>query len=267
VIDALKTFYPLALLLENLDLVKSSYFYHRSQAKLPDKYADLRVMLKDIFIESRRTYGYRRMHDVLKKRHIVVSEKVVRRLMKEEKLIVRSVTKKKYSSYAGEITPATPNLIQRDFKAEAPDEKWLTDITEFRISAGKVYLSPIIDCFDGAIVSWTISTQPNAELVNSMFDQALATLADNSKPIVHSDRGAHYRWPGWIERIKTNGLIQSMSKKGCSPDNSACEGFFGRLKNEFFYGFKWDDISIDAFIELLVEKHSIPIKKRRKKAT
>ena len=96
-IDALKTFYPLALLLENLDLVKSSYFYHRSQAKLPDKYADLRVMLKDIFIESRRTYGYRRMHDVLKKQNIVVSEKVVRRLMKEEKLIVHSVTKKKYS--------------------------------------------------------------------------------------------------------------------------------------------------------------------------
>lgn len=250
-IDALKSFYPLVLLLENLDLVKSSYFYHRSQSNLPDKYADIRVILKDIFIKSRRTYGYRRIHDVLKKQHIVISEKVVRRLMKEENLIVRSVTKKKYSSYAGEITPAMPNLIQRNFKAEAPNEKWLTDITEFRIPTGKVYLSPIIDCFDGAIVSWTISTQPNAELVNSMFDQALDTLSDNSKPIVHSDRGAHYRWPGWIERIKTNGLTQSMSKKGCSPDNSACEGFFGRLKNEFFYGFKWENISIDAFIELL----------------
>ncbi len=106
----------------------------------------------------------------------------------------------------------------------------MTDITEFRIPAGKVYLSPIIDCFDGIVVSWSISTQPNAELVNSMLDQALSSLAPNEKPIVHSDRGAHYRWPGWLERIETNGLIQSMSKKGCSPDNAACEGLFWKIK-------------------------------------
>lgn len=150
--------------------------------------------------------------------------------MKEEKLTVRFVAKKKYNSYAGEIVPATPNVIERDFTAEAPNEKWLTDITEFRIPAGKVYLSPIIDCFDGIVVSWSISTQPNAELVNSMLDQALSSLAPNEKPIVHSDRGAHYRWPGWLERIETNGLIQSMSKKGCSPDNAACEGLFWKIK-------------------------------------
>lgn len=250
-IDALKTIYPLTSMLENLNLAKSSYYYHRSQSVLPDKYADLRALLKEIFIENRSSYGYRRMHEALKKQHIIVSEKVIRRIMKEEQLTVRSIKKKKYSSYAGEITPATPNHIQRNFKAEEPNEKWLTDITEFRISAGKIYLSPIIDCFDGAVVSWTIRTQPNAELVNSMFDQALETLSVDSKPIVHSDRGAHYRWPGWIKRIKTNGLTQSMSKKGCSPDNSACEGFFGRLKNEFYYGLRWENTSIDEFIELL----------------
>lgn len=251
VIDALSETYPLKDLLKSLNVAKSSYFYHRSQLKQSDKYSGLRVLVKEIFTENQAIYGYRRIHSELKNRKIIVSEKVVRRLMKEEKLTVRFVSKKKYNSYAGEIVPATPNVIERDFTAEAPNEKWLTDITEFRIPAGKVYLSPIIDCFDGIVVSWSISTQPNAELVNSMLDQALSSLAPNEKPIVHSDRGAHYRWPGWLERIETNGLIQSMSKKGCSPDNAACEGFFGRLKNEFFYGLSWKKSTIDDFIHLL----------------
>lgn len=216
-IDALKTIYPLTSLLENLNLAKSSFYYHRSQSILPDKYANLRALLKEMFIENRSAYGYRRMYAALKKQHIIVSEKVIRRIMKEEKLTVRSIKKKKYSSYAGEITPATPNHIQRNFKSEKPNEKWLTDITEFRISAGKIYLSPIIDCFDGAVVSWTISTQQNAELVNSLFDQSLETPSGDSKPTVHSDRGAHYRCPGWIKRIKTNGLTQSRYKKILFP--------------------------------------------------
>ena len=115
------------------------------------------------------------------------------------------------------------------------NEKWLTDITEFAIPAGKVYLSPIVDCFDGLLVNWNISTSPDAVLVNSMLDDAAKLLSVGEKPIIHSDRGVHYRWPGWIDRMEKNGFIRSMSKKGCSPDNSACEGVFGRIKNEMFY--------------------------------
>ena len=176
---------------------------------------------------------------------------VVRRLMREQNLSVRKVKKRKYSSYLGEISPAVENVINRDFHAEKPNEKWLTDITEFHIPAGKVYLSPIIDCFDGMPVSWTIGTSPNADLANDMLDGAIATLNEGEKPVVHSDRGAHYRWPGWIERIEAAGLTRSMSKKGCSPDNSACEGFFGRLKNEMFYGVSWKGFTIDSFIHEL----------------
>jgi len=138
-------------------------------------------------------------------------------------------------------------------KADKPNEKWVTDITEFSIPAGKVYLSPMVDCFDGAVVSWTISTSPNAELVNTMLDQSVFILQKDEQPIVHTDRGAHYRWQGWIDRMDNNNLIRSMSKKGCSPDNAACEGFFGRLKNEFFYGESWIDVSVGKFIELLDE--------------
>ena len=134
-----------------------------------------------------------------------------------------------------------------------PNQKWVTDITEFHIPAGKVYLSTIIDCFDGAAVSWTIGTSPNADLVNTMLESAIQSLKPGEKPIIHSDRGAHYRWPGWIERIEDAGLTRSMSKKGCSPDNSACEGFFGRLKNEMFYFKDWAGVSISQFMDILDE--------------
>ena len=141
-----------------------------------------------------------------------------------------------------------PNLLNRDFNADAPGEKLLTDITEFSIPAGKVYLSPLVDCYDGMVISWSIGTSPNAELANSMLKNGIIALGDGKKPIVHSDRGCHYRWPEWIEIMESAGFIRSMSKKGCSPDKSACEGFFGRLKNEMFYKKDWRKVSIDDFI-------------------
>ena len=131
------------------------------------------------------------------------------------------------------------------------NEKWLTDITEFAIPAGKVYLSPIVDCFDGLLVDWNISTSPYALLVNSMLDDAAKLLSVGEKSIIHSDRGVHYRWPGWIDRMEKNGFIRSMSKKGCSPDNSACEGVFGRIKNEMFYNADWSGVNISEFIGIL----------------
>ncbi|HFD2996934.1 TPA: IS3 family transposase, partial [Klebsiella quasipneumoniae subsp. similipneumoniae] len=143
---------------------------------------------------------------------------------------------------------APENLLARDFSSCRPNEKWLTDITEFQLPAGKVYLSPVIDCFDGQVVNWSIGTRPDATLVNTMLDDALDTLSEHDKPVIHSDRGGHYRWPGWLERINTSGLIRSMSRKGCSSDNAACEGFFGRIKNEMFYGRDWAGITLEKFI-------------------
>ena len=131
------------------------------------------------------------------------------------------------------------------------NEKWLTDITEFAIPAGKVYLSPIVDCFDGLLVDWNISTSPYALLVNSMLDDVAKLLSVGEKSIIHSDRGVHYRWPGWIDRMEKNGFIRSVSKKGCSPDNSACEGVFGRIKNEMFYNADWSGVNISEFIGIL----------------
>lgn len=250
-IDALRTKYSLPILLIKVRLSKSSYYYQKQIQKLNDKYEKLVIRIKELFHENKQAYGYRRIHSALKDEGKIVSEKVIRRLMKKEHLIVYKKNKKKYSSYEGEITPAVSNVIKRDFHSDAPNKKWLTDITEFKIPEGKVYLSPIIDCFDGLPVSWTIGTSPDANLVNTMLDNAIELLGENEKPIIHSDRGCHYRWPGWIERMEHAHLTRSMSKKGCSPDNSACEGFFGRLKNEMFYGRSWMGVSITNFIDEL----------------
>lgn len=177
IIDALKNRYSLPLLLQKLQLSKSSYYYQEQSLQKEDKYTLLRVRVIELFTENKGRYGYRRIHALLKRENIIVSEKVIRRIMKEEQLVVKIKRTRKYNSYQGEISPAVDNLIKRNFSASKPNEKWLTDITEFAIPAGKVYLSPIVDCFDGLLVNWNISTFPDALLVNSMLDDAAKLLS------------------------------------------------------------------------------------------
>ena len=251
IIGALGKKYALPTLLAYFNMARSSYYYQKASLSKPDKYMRYREKIKSLFRENRGVYGYRRLHQALKQEGIILSEKVVRQIMKDENLVVFGAKQKKYSSYLGEITPEVENVLCRNFHADNPNEKWLTDITEFALPEGKLYLSPLIDCFDGLVVNWTVGRSPNAALVNTMLDQAIAVLPEEQRPIIHTDRGCHYRWPGWIERMERAGLTRSMSQKGCSPDNSACEGFFGRLKNEMFYGRSWVGISLDDFVREL----------------
>ena len=248
VIDVLRTNYRLNILLLHFKISKSSYFYARNAKLEPDKYSSLRGTMRTLFEKNRSCYGYRRLHSSLQQNGLYISEKVVRRLMSEEGLKPYRPKQKKYSSYAGEIDGAPKNMVARNFHAETPNSLWLTDITEFPLPAGKVYLSPIVDCFDGMAVSWTIGCSPTAELANTMLEQAIDQLPVGAQPIIHSDRGGHYRWPKWVELVDKAKLTRSMSRKGCSPDNAACEGFFGRIKNEMFYGRSWLGVSVDAFI-------------------
>lgn len=157
--------------------------------------------------------------------------------------------------------------MERDFRAGGPNELWLTDITEFKLpSEEKAYLSPVIDCFDGLVVSWRIGRRPNAALANGSLEDACRTLAPGQRPVCHSDRGCHYRWPGWIGICEGNGLARSTSRKGYSPDNSACEGFFGRLKNEFFYHRDWSGVAVESFMELLDEYIRFYNERRKKQS-
>ena len=252
-VDALRNEHPLKELLVCLSLARSSYYYHHRLRLLPGKYEALRCRIIKQFRDNGGRYGYRRIHALLARKAIRVSEKVVRRLMAEANLVVVGKKSGEYRSYQGESLPSAPNLVARNFHADAPNVKWLTDITEFHIPAGKVYLSPLVDCFDGLLPSWSIGTSPDAELVNSMLGHAIATLRPNEHPMVHSDRGGHYRWSGWITRMEEAGLTRSMSRKACTPDNAACEGLFGRIKNEMFYNRSWTGVSIDGFMDILDE--------------
>lgn len=243
---------PLREITAFLRISKSSYEYWRPLLCRPDKHAELRVRVCELFEEGNRNWGYRTIWARLRREGVRVSEKVVRRLMREEGLVVPyNRRRQRWSSYAGEISSAPPNLVARDFSASAPDELWVTDITEFRIPAGKIYLSAVVDCFDGRPAGWRIGQSPTAALADGSLADALAGRRKGAHTVVHSDRGAHYRWPGWVALCETNDLVRSMSAKGCSPDNAACEGFFGTLKNEFFHYRDWVGVSLSEFSERL----------------
>lgn len=266
IVNNLEGRFPLQLLLEVCSLKPSSYYYARAAATKPDRYQEIRSIMHEISDKSAHTYGSPRIWQSLRSQGIFISEKVVRRLMKEESIEVRYARKKrKYSSYIGEITPAVDDLVQRDFHAKAPNSLWLTDITEFAAADAKVYLSPVIDCYDGKVVSWETASHPDSSLVESMIDKAISTLSearsqalegkDNPTTlIVHTDRGGHYRGGMWKEKLEGQKILRSMSRKGNSGDNAACEGFFGRMKTEMYYGIRWNKASelksaIDEYID------------------
>ena len=212
-IDAMKEKYPLPVLLRKMKLPRSSYYYQMKALAIEDIHKHMRREVDRIFLENKARYGYRRIHAELKKIGIKVSEKVVRRVMKEDGLEVKIRKTKKYSSYKGEISPIVPNEVQRNFHSKKPDELLLSDISEFAIPTGKVYMSPTVDCFDGMLVTWRISEHSNADLVNDMLDDVIGNIGTKSKPIIHTDRGCYYRWPGWIDRMEINGYTRFMSQK------------------------------------------------------
>ena len=255
VVDAIRGEFGLAACLKAVGLKRSTYYYERGAIAAGDRYAVLRARVAGLFEQGGRAWGYRTIHRMLRLDEsdpIVVSEKVVRRIMREGAMRpVYLKRPKRWSSYAGEIGEAPANLVERDFHADAPNMLWVTDVTQFTMDGYKCWLSPVVDCFDGMVVSWTLSRSPNADMANRMLLDAVATLRDGEHPIIHSDRGCHYRWDEWIRICEEHGLVRSMSAKGCSPDNAAAEGFFGRLKNELFYGRDWRGVGYEEFRERL----------------
>ena len=174
-------------LLKEVGIARSTYYYQLKAMRRPDKNANLLSLVREAFGSSRRRYGYKRIHLELKSAGIIVSAKRIMRLMTSHGMVPVLKSAKRYSSYKGEIGGAPANLVNRDFHATAPNRLWGTDITEFSIPAGKVYLSPVIDCHDGMPVAWTIGTSPNAALANGMLRDACATLKPGETPIIHSD--------------------------------------------------------------------------------
>ena len=238
-------------LLPAVGLAHSTYHYRLNAMRRPDRDAWLLPLVEGAFENSEKRYGYKRVHLELQGMGITVSAKRVMKLMTKHGMVPLFKSAKRYSSYKGELIRAPENLVNRDFHADGPNMLRVTDLTEFSIPAGKAYLSPLIDCYDGLPVAWTIGTSPNAELADGMLSDACSTLGEGDRPVIHSDRGCHYRWPEWIRICEEHKLTRSMSAKGCSPDNAAAEGFFGRLKQEFFHKRSFAGVSMDEFIGML----------------
>ena len=194
-----------------------------------DKYASVKEEITTIYHENRGRYGYRRITAELRKRTFSVNHKTVQRLMKELGLVCR-VRMKKYRSYKGEVGKIASNLLNRDFHAEKPNQKWVTDVTEFSLFGEKLYLSPILDLCSSDLVSYTISAHPVLSMVTTMLDKAFEKIPDGTGLILHSDQGWQYQ-----QMLREKGVRQSMSRKGNCLDNAVIENFFGLLKSELLY--------------------------------
>lgn len=160
---------------------------------------------------------------------------------------------KKYNSYKGRYGKAAGNVLDRKFTVDRPNQKWVTDVTEFKVGGEKLYLSPILDLYNGEIVAYQMEHRPRLSMVDDMLTKALSVLNEGEYPLLHSDQGWQYQMVQYQKRLKEAGLKQSMSRKGNCYDNAVIESFFGTLKAECFYLSEYRDIkelriAIDEYI-------------------
>jgi putative transposase len=222
-------------------MARSSYYYHKKRKQLFDKYKEVKKLIAQIYHRHKGRFGYRRITLELNQRGVVINHKTVLRLMKL--LGLKSLIRvKKYKSYRGSQGKIAPNVLERNFKAAQPNQKWATDVTEFNVSGEKLYLSPIIDLFNGEIISYELSERPNFNQIVAMLKKSFKKLPDQTSLILHSDQGWQYQMKQYQSLLKEKGITQSMSRKGNCLDNAIIENFFGILKSELFYLKKYDSI-------------------------
>ena len=233
--------FDLNLLLNQTNMARSSFYYYQKHNKLPDKYKEIKELIKSIYHKNKGRYGYRKITDELQNKGIIINHKTVLRLMKL--LGLKSIIRiKKYKSYKGEQGKIAPNILERNFKAQAPNQKWATDITEFNVSGQKLYLSPIIDLYNQEIISYELTERPVFNQVVTMLKKAFKKIPNNTNLTLHSDQGWQYQMKQYQYLLKEKGILQSMSRKGNCLDNAIIENFFGILKSEMFYTQKFKSI-------------------------
>ena len=241
IIDELRQHYSFDQLLQIAQILRSTFYYHLKALRSPGKYDEVKCRIKEIYDENLGRYGYRRIALALRREGGALNHKVVQRLMNVLRLKA-AIRVKRYSSWRGEHGRAADNILQRNFKASRPNEKWVTDVTEFAVNGRKLYLSPIIDLFNNEVISYSISERPTMPMIDDMLIKAFARMDANSRPVLHSDQGWQYRHRWYQYQLREFGVLQSMSRKGNCLDNACAECFFGTLKSECFYTRKFNDV-------------------------
>ncbi|MDU4226142.1 MAG: IS3 family transposase [Finegoldia magna] len=246
--------YRLKYLLIAIDLPKSTYYFEINKVdavKIRNK--NIENKISDIFNNHKGRYGVRRVYRELLNQGYTINHKKVQRIMHELKLFGKR-PREKYHSYKGKVGKIADNIIDRNFKANKPLQKWSTDVSQFNFSWGKCYISPILDMYTNEIISYDLSLSPNLEQISNMLMKAFNKFPILNNLILHSDQGWQYQHKYYISELKKHGIIQSMSRKGNCYDNSIMETFFGRLKNEVYYGYEKSYNSFEEFSKA-IEKY------------
>jgi len=201
-----------------------------------ERQSDVEARICAVYDEHKGRYSYRRIAVALRKSMAQpVNHKRVQRLM--QKMGLRSLIRAKRRSrdVHGMSNVHVPNVLQRDFCATAPNQKWVTDITEFNVNGQKLYLSACMDLYNGEIIAHRMARRPVFELVSDTLRAALAQREDTSRLTVHSDQGWQYKMQPYRAMLVHHGVTHSMSRKGNCFDNAVIESFFGTLKAEYFH--------------------------------
>ena len=245
--------YKLNYLLDAIGLSRSTYYYELSKTdKVSERNADLSSEIIVIFNENKKRYGVRRVHKELLNRGFRVNHKRVQRIMNQLTLFGKC-PKEEYHSYKGDVGKVADNIINRDFNTEKPLQKWTTDVSQFNLPWGKCYISPILDMNSNEIISYNLSLHPDMAQIKDMLKKAFERFPSVKGLIMHSDQGWQYQHVFYRNELQKHGIIQSMSRKGNCYDNCIMETFFGRLKNEMFYGFEKDYPSFESFSNAIAE--------------
>ena len=253
-------------MLKFFNIAKSSYFYEISTYKREDLDADIKESIQTIFNRNKGRYGYRRITLELSNNGIKVNHKRVKRIMSALGLYGVQ-PRAKYKSYKGVVGKTCKNELlekevdevkhrttyKRNFTTTACNQKWTTDVSEFHIASGKLYLSPILDMHNREIVSYNISYHPDYNQTKDMLDKAFSKYDNLEGLIFHSDQGWQYQMEDYHKVLKDKGIIQSMSRKGNCLDNSLMENFFGVMKNEMFYGHEYEFKSLEELKKAIEE--------------
>lgn len=233
-IKALEPKFGLRLMLEVAGMARSTYYYHLGRIDRPDRHQGVIQQLKKLYELHKGRYGYRRLTAALRNEGIVVNHKTVRKLMREHGLECKIRRKRKKSLLVyGPGLPAVPNILNRDFHTDAPFKKGVTDVTEFDVGSKRVYVSAILDLYDGAVISIVYSLRNDTDLIMSMYNQIpLNSRSYLERMLIHTDQGILYRTIRYKEFVKSFSIRQSMSRRGNCYDNAVIESFFGTFKAE-----------------------------------
>ncbi|MCY6414033.1 IS3 family transposase [Acinetobacter sp. VNH17] len=247
----LRHIHCLSSLLTAARMARSTFYYWYSHSN-SDKYSNEKRLIQTLYHQHKGRYGYRRITSTLRRKGYLLNHKTVQKLMQQLKL-TSLIRRKKYQSYKGAYGKAAPNILKRQFTATRPNQKWVTDVTEFYVNGKKLYLSPILDLYNGEIIAWQTSDRPHQHMVIKMFKSACEKLKPTDTVVLHSDQGWQYQLQSYQHLLQQNDVKQSMSRKGNCLDNAVMENFFGHLKSELFYLEKFESIdqlkrSVDEYI-------------------